>query len=157
MIAPALALLALAPLALAHDATPGARRRSLGGLHGGASALARRAAFRSERERAPVLSTVQAGACNFTHSASGYWEACGGAAGNLGSFSRLTAAAAQDACCASGAACAGFSFECNDATCATGSGFYKRNLDCGFVASAVQGFAKPSALPAVPNVTTPGA
>ena len=129
-------------------------RRSLGGLHDGAAALARRATLRSELAAAPALTRSGGGSCNLTRSAGGYWEACGGAEGNLGSFSGLALASAQAVCCAN-ASCAGFSFKCGDGpTCDTGSGYYKRNVDCGFVkADGFDGFAKPSALPVVPAVS----
>ena len=64
----------------------------------------------------------------------GYYEACGGNAGNLGDFSALTPAQAQAACCAN-ALCAGFSFA-YDANHVTGSGFYKTNAMCGLTKNA---------------------
>ena len=127
----------------------------MGGLHDGAAALARRATLRSELAATPALTRSGGGACNLTRSAGGYWEACGGAAGNLGSFSGLTAAAASAACCAN-SSCAGFSFGCDAVPpgCATGSGYYKRNVGCGFVNSpGFDGYAQPSALPVMPNVS----
>ena len=96
--------LSLLSLATAHE------RRSLGGLHDGAAALARRATLRSELAATPALTRSGGGACNLTRSAGGYWEACGGAAGNLGSFTGLALASAQAVCCAN-ASCAGFSFK----------------------------------------------
>ena len=79
----------------------------------------------------------------WNHSTGGYWEACGGADGNVGQFSGLTAAQAQDACC-SNPKCAGFSF-------AGGSGYYKGNQLCGFVASSgYEGYAKAGQIP-TPN------
>lgn len=72
----------------------------------------------------------------------GYLEACGGEAGNLGSFSGLSAEQAQAACCAD-TRCAGFSFQAS-----TGSGYYKSNQDCGKVQkSDYVGFTKPSQMP----------
>jgi len=72
----------------------------------------------------------------------GYLEACGGAAGNVGSFSSLTAEQAQDACCKN-TKCAGFSFNPSD-----GSGFYKGNQDCGKTGSgSYVGYTKPSQMP----------
>ena len=129
-------------------------RRSVGGLHDGAAALARRATLLSELAAAPALTRLGGGVCNLTRAAGGYWEACGGAAGNLGSFSGLAQASAQAFCCGN-ASCAGFSFKCGDGpTCDTGSGYYKRNVDCGFVnAGGFDGFAKPSALPVLPVVS----
>ena len=87
---------------------------------------------------------------SWTHTTDGYYEACGGASGNVGTFSGLTPAAAQTACC-SNLECAGFSFSCDDASCNTGSGFYKGNAMCGFTpAASYQGYFKPSV---VPNAT----
>jgi hypothetical protein len=124
-------------------------RRSLGGLHDGAAALARRATLRSELSAAPALTRSGGGACNLTRSAGGY---LGGV--RRRAFSGLALASAQ-AVCRANASCAGFSFKCGDGpTCDTGSGYYKRNVDCGFVkADGFDGFAKPSALPVVPAVS----
>ena len=47
----------------------------------------------------------------------GYYEACGGAAGDVGQFTNLTMEEAQHQCCLN-SKCAGFSY-------AKGSGFYK--------------------------------
>jgi len=127
-------------------------RRSLGGLHDGSAAMAHRGALSRDLATAPTLTPSCSGGCNFTHSSSGYWDSCGGAAGNLGEFSHLTPAAAEAECCGK-AGCAGFSFGCNDPSCATGSGFYKANVDCGFVPSTYQGWALTSALPVMPNVS----
>merc|ERR1712070_442368 len=70
----------------------------------------------------------------------GYLEACGGAGGNLDSFSGLSEAQAQDACCQN-TECAGFSFS-------GGSGYYKKNQDCGRVDNAgYVGYTKPSQIP----------
>lgn len=83
----------------------------------------------------------------WTHTTDGYYEACGGAAGNVGEFSHLSPAAAQAACCAD-LKCAGFSFSCDDASCATGGGFYKGNAMCGVTAAAgYQGWTKPLTIP----------
>ena len=126
--------------------------RSLGGLHDADAAVARRAALVASLAAEPPLSPWLGAACNLTHATTGYWEACGGAAGNGGTFSGLSAQAASAACCAD-AACAGLSFHCDAADCATGSGYYKRNVQCGFVsAPGYQGFAKPAALPVAPVV-----
>ena len=139
-----LLLVLLSSVAHAHGS---AHHRSLGGLHDAAVAQAHRAALVASLAGAPQLRHHSAGSCNLTHAAGGYWEACGGAAGNLGSFSGLTPAAASAACCGN-PSCAGLSFS------ADGSGYYKRNVDCGFVPnSGYQGYAKPGALPPVPNVT----
>ena len=99
-----------------------------------------------------MVSATSGAACNLTHATGGYWESCGGASGNGASFSGLSAQAASAACCAD-AACAGLSFHCDVPDCATGSGYYKRNVACGFVnVPGYQGFAKPGALPEVPVV-----
>jgi len=72
----------------------------------------------------------------------GYLEACGGAAGNVGSFSGLSREQAQEACCEN-TKCAGFSFSLS-----TGSGDYKGNQDCGKVSDAgYVGYTKPSQCP----------
>ena len=162
-----LAAFALAACALAtrpahaHAHAQHAHRRSLGGLHDADAAVALRAALRAELAAAPAAPRLRRCAADanstFQHSAAGYWEACGGAAGNLGSFAGLSAAQAEAACCANGA-CAGFSFACEGGggggDCAAGAGYYKANLDCGFVASpTAQGFAKPSRLPVLPNIS----
>jgi hypothetical protein len=50
----------------------------------------------------PVVPPIPAPPCPvWNHSTSGYWEACGGNGGDgyVGSFSGLTPAQAQDACC----------------------------------------------------------
>jgi hypothetical protein len=57
-----------------------------------------------------------------------YHEAIGVAPGNVGSFSGLTVAQAEAACCKN-SACAGFSFN-------KGGAFYKRNALAGFVNDA---------------------
>merc|ERR1712048_249414 len=76
----------------------------------------------------------------------GYLEACGGAGGNLGSFSGLSLEQAQDACC-SNTECAGFSFSVNG-----GNGYYKKNQDCGKTTnSAYVGYTKPSQMPVPPS------
>ena len=93
--------------------------------------------------------------CDLVHGSGGYWEACSGAAGDLAAFSGLTAVAAQAVCCAN-ASCAGFSFSCTTPPCgsSTGSGFFKANVGCGFVAAAgYEGYAKSSRLPFQPNVS----
>lgn len=139
-------------LCAAHSASHH-RARSLGGLHAADAAATRRAALIASLAAQPALApAAPAAACNLTHATGGYWEACGGASGNLGPFSGLSAASAAAACCAA-PACAGLSFACHDAQCATGSGYYKGNVGCGFVsAPGYQGFARPGALPAPPVV-----
>ena len=77
----------------------------------------------------------------WTHTSGGYYEACGGGAGNVGTFSGLTPAQAQAACCAN-TACAGFSFS-------GGAGYYKGNAMCGFTqAQGYEGWYKPGQVPA---------
>merc|ERR1712048_23503 len=72
----------------------------------------------------------------------GYLEACGGAAGNVGSFTGLTLQQAQDACCQN-TKCAGFDFRPSD-----GSGYYKSDQNCGKVSdSNYEGYTKPSQMP----------
>lgn len=146
MLAQLIKITALVSLAAAH------RRRSLGGIHDSAAALAHRTALLSDIAGAPLLTRLGDDTCNLTRAVGGYWEACGGASGNLGAFSGLPLASAQAFCCGN-TSCAGFSFACADPACATGSGYYKRNVDCGFVnADGLDGFAKPSALPVPPVV-----
>ena len=72
----------------------------------------------------------------------GYYEASGGSAGDLGSFSGLSVAQAQARCCAQ-PTCAGFSYRASD-----GSGCYKRDALAGFVpASGYECYARPSQVP----------
>ena len=79
---------------------------------------------------------------SWNHTTGGYYEACGGAGGDLGNFSGYTVAQAEAVCCAE-TACAGFSFSASD-----GSGYYKHNADCGFVGSSTyDGYFKPQDLP----------
>lgn len=69
-------------------------------------------------------STTTCGATDtWTHTKGAYYEACGGASGDIGSFSDLTLEEAQAQCCAN-TNCAGFSFD-------NGSGFFKQNANCG--------------------------
>jgi hypothetical protein len=81
--------------------------------------------------------------CNtWNHTKGGYLEACGGAAGDVGTFSNLTPEQAQDACCKN-KKCAGFSYNANSK-----SGYYKANQNCGKVNSgAYEGYTKPSQMP----------
>jgi hypothetical protein len=65
--------------------------------------------------------------------AGGYYEACGGAGGDVGTFTNLTVAEAQAKCCGN-KLCAGFSYVSNLAT--TGDGFFKGNANCGFTKSS---------------------
>lgn len=93
---------------------------------------------------------IPVGACAaWNHTFGGYYEACGGGAGNVGQFSALTRVQAQAACCAD-ATCAGFSYV-PDANNVTGSGFYKGNAMCGFVTLAgAEGYDKNGQIP-TPN------
>ena len=78
------------------------------------------------------------------HTVGGYQDTCAGAAGNVGTFTGLTLAAAQARCCAL-ARCGGFSF--NNAT---GSGFFKTDLACGWMPGPYDGFTRPAAPPPPP-------
>ena len=81
----------------------------------------------------------------WNHTPGGYYEACGGGAGDVGTFSGKTPAEAQAECCAN-LQCAGFSFAGDGS--GKGSGYYKGNLNCGFTpASGYEGYAKPSQIP----------
>lgn len=86
---------------------------------------------------------IPSGPCpSWVHNASGYYEATGGAHGDLDSFSGLSVAAAQERCCAN-KLCAGFSYRPSD-----GSGYLKRDATAGFVpASGYEGYLRPSQLP----------
>jgi hypothetical protein len=82
----------------------------------------------------------------WNHTVGGYYEACGGSSGDVGTFSGLTRDQAQAACC-SNLQCAGFSF-IPDANNSTGSGYYKSNAMCGFVSdSGAEGFDKVGQIP----------
>ena len=89
----------------------------------------------------PVLPPYNTSApTSWTHTEGGYYEACGGAAGNLGQFSGLTVAKAQEKCGAN-ADCAGFSFE-------DGAGFFKGNANCGLTKNAeYEGYTRTAAIP----------
>lgn len=93
----------------------------------------------------PTPPMPPAGHCpDWTHTAGGYYEACGGAAGNVGTFSGLTVAQAQAACCAN-TECAGFSFS-------NGAGYYKGNAACGVTtSSSYEGYTKTSQIPLPPS------
>ena len=138
--------LSLSP-ALAHD-----NRYSPGGFRSISDHHSARASLLLAQEAAPHADTLINASCNFTHAAGGYWRECSGT-GTLPSFSHLTPLVAQETCC-SNSTCAGFSFACDNVACVTGSGYFKSNVDCGYVASSTyQGYAKPSRLPVLPNVT----
>mmetsp|Transcript_9473 Transcript_9473/g.26458 ORF Transcript_9473/g.26458 Transcript_9473/m.26458 type:complete len:530 (-) Transcript_9473:73-1662(-) len=79
--------------------------------------------------------------CTSWHETSGgYLEACGGAAGNVGTFFGLTVDEAKEACC-NNLECAGFDFS-------NGSGYYKGNAMCGFTTNAAYaGYTKPAQVP----------
>lgn len=89
------------------------------------------------------LPPIPTGSCDaWNKTESGYLEACGGDAGNVGTFSGLTVEQAQDACCEN-PKCAGFDFDR-----ASGSGYYKGNQNCGVQHnSAYDGYTKPSQYP----------
>lgn len=91
------------------------------------------------------LPPIPTGPCQeWNKTEGGYLEACGGAAGNVGSFTGLTREQAQDACCQN-AKCAGFDFRPAD-----GSGYYKGDQNCGKVSnSAYEGYTKPSQMPSL--------
>ena len=92
----------------------------------------------------PPAKCHAAGASAWTHTTDGYYEACGGAAGNVGTFSGLSVAQAQAACCAN-PKCAGFSFS-------NGGGYYKGNARCGETKSSTyDGYTKTSQIPAPPS------
>ena len=86
----------------------------------------------------PKQPPIPHGNCpKWTATKDGYYEAAGGPAGNVGSFSGLTVAQAQKACC-NNPKCAGFSFK-------GGSGFYKGNALAGFVNDGgYSGYYKPN-------------
>ena len=70
----------------------------------------------------------------------GYYEACGGGAGDIGEFQQLTVKQAQERCCAN-VKCAGFSYF-------DGGGFFKQNADCGLTKSAsFSGYTRKVAIP----------
>jgi hypothetical protein len=89
------------------------------------------------------LPPIPTGSCDaWNKTENGYLEACGAAAGNVGTFSGLTVEQAQDACCEN-PKCAGFDFDR-----ASGSGYYKGNQNCGLQHnSAYDGYTKPSQYP----------
>lgn len=92
----------------------------------------------------PTPPMPPAGQCpDWTHITGGYYEACGGAAGDVGQFSGLTYQEAETACCAN-SKCAGFSFS-------AGAGYYKGNAGCGITKSAgYEGYTKTSQIPLPP-------
>jgi len=91
----------------------------------------------------PVHPPVLGGPCDvWNKTLGGYFEACGGSAGNIGHFSGLTLEQAQDACCEN-TKCAGFSYSAKG-----GLGNYNGNQDCGKVTNSdFVGFTKPSQMP----------
>jgi len=92
---------------------------------------------------AQPLPPIPTGSCDaWNKTGNGYLEACGGADGNVGTFSGLTVEQAQDACC-NNAKCAGFDFNR-----ASGSGYYKGDQNCGMTQNAAyDGYTKPSQYP----------
>ena len=77
-----------------------------------------------------------------------YYEACGGAGGDVGSFEGNTAAEAKAKCC-SNSVCAGFSI--NEG----GDGFYKENANCGVRTNkAFNGYTRKSAIPNTPPLNS---
>lgn len=86
---------------------------------------------------------IPVGPCaSWVHNATGYYDASGGAAGNLGTFTNLSSAEAQARCCAN-PMCTGFSYRASD-----GSGYWKRDAVGGFVKSnGYEGYARPSQVP----------
>jgi hypothetical protein len=86
----------------------------------------------------------------WNHTTDGYFEACGGGAGNVGQFSNLTPSQAQAACCAN-PLCAGFSFEPDGS--GSGGGYYKGNALCGFThAPGLEGWDKAGQVPAAGGI-----
>lgn len=88
---------------------------------------------------------IPTGPCDdWTHTRGAYYDASGGAAGNLGTFSELSVAEAQAACCEN-PHCAGFSISKG---ASKGSGYYKRNAQGGLTtAEGYDGYTKPSQVP----------
>ena len=96
------------------------------------------ALYNKGSDSVPAQPPIPPPPCNkWTATKNGYYEATGGAAGNVGSFSGLSVEAAEAACCKN-PKCAGFSFK-------DGSGYYKGNALAGFVNDAgYQGYYKPN-------------
>jgi hypothetical protein len=91
----------------------------------------------------PAPPMPPAGHCDddWTHTTAGYYEACGGPAGDIGTFSNLTTSQARDECCKN-LKCAGFSITSGSGA---GSGYFKGNAACGVVkASGYDGYTKTS-------------
>ncbi len=79
----------------------------------------------------------------------GYYEACGGAKGNIGSFEGKSLKEVQSECC-DNVECAGFSFNPK-----SGDGFYKNNANCGVTKSNMYiGYTRKSAIPIPPSNRT---
>ena len=99
----------------------------------------------------PLPPMPPAGQCpQWTHTQHEYYEACD--ADNVGTFSDLTVAEAQAACCAN-TKCAGFSFSNggDGGVSAKGSGYYKGNANCGLTkANGYDGYTKTSQIPGPP-------
>lgn len=98
-------------------------RSSFGRLH----SFSESRSFRDALRQGAVLQKSSLGACamNWTHTTNGYIEACGGASGNVGTFSSLTASEAQAACCSMTPRCVGFSFDPEPSNTTLGGGYYK--------------------------------
>ena len=94
----------------------------------------------------PFPTPASCPADTWTATTGSYHESCGGDGGNDGQFSNLTPAQAQANCCKD-ANCAGISITKG----ATGSGFYKRNANCGITKSSTyDGYTRSSAIPSAP-------
>jgi len=84
--------------------------------------------------------TCTTGVSDWATTTGGYYEACGGADGDLGEFQGLTVEQAHSACC-SNPKCAGFNFN-------QGNGFYKENANCGITQDkSYVGYTRKSAIP----------
>ena len=109
-------------------------------LAGGAVAVA--LYNKGEAPVAPPIAPCDA-ATPWNRTARGYFEACGGADGDLRAFAGLSVAEAEAECCAD-AECAGFSYALDG----SGAGYFKRDAACGFVASdGYDGYTKPGVVP----------
>lgn len=89
------------------------------------------------------------GVCkDWQHTTGGYYEACGGASGDISTFSGLSVDEAQSQCCGI-ANCVGFSYQNT-----TGSGFYKNNAECGITTNPeYDGYVLPDAVGGAANIT----
>lgn len=88
----------------------------------------------------PVFPPFANRSVNWAHTQGQYYEACGGASGDLGNFSGLTVDEAKQKCGAN-ENCAGFSFK-------DGEGYLKGNANCGLVQnSQYDGYTRKAAIP----------